>query len=261
MCLTNNPTESDIRKVVVYRNLHHQFKTARGMRIFSVLHSFVQTAEKNGHLPADAVFARMNDPDWSLFGGSADGDAAGRKPKCYPPTPKQLAILKRRGARIGTNSRALVLAESRDIVLAEPAESRDIVLAEPAESRDIVLAEPAEHDTAATGRDAARPRVVLETLAANAVEEPSVDAHFPKRAPDPARHPARIPVAAALVREYFCMCILYAMFFTFTEISCRLVVAHAAVSLGPVPRARMPQPPPAGQARRHATSASAAARH
>ena len=258
MCLTNNPTESDIRKVVVYRNLHHQFKTAHGMRIFSVLHSFVQTAEKNGHLPADAVFARMNDPDWSLFGGSADGDAAGRKPKCYPPTPKQLAILKRRGARIGTNSRALVLAEPAYPVLAEPAYP---VLAEPAYP---VLAEPAEHDSAATGLDAAQPGAVPETLAADAAEGPHACAHSPQRAnrfPEPARTLARIPVAAALALECFCRCILYAMFSTFTEAACRQVAAHAAVSLGTVPRARVPQPPRVGPARRHATSASAAARH
>ena len=68
MCLTNNHTESDVRKVVVYRNLHHQFKTSRRMRVFSILHSFVQTAEKNGHLPADAILAKINDPGWSLFG-------------------------------------------------------------------------------------------------------------------------------------------------------------------------------------------------
>ncbi len=290
MCLTNNPTESDIRKVVVYRNLHHQFKTARGMRVFSILHSYVQTAEKNGHLPAAAVLARMNDPDWSLFGDSADGNAAGRKPKCYPPTPKQLATLKRKGARIGTASRALVLAEPaypvlaepaepapaepRDVVLAEPAEPapaepRDVVLAEPAEPapaepRDVVLAEPAEHDSAATGLDAAQSSAVPETLAADAAEGPHACAHYPQRAnrfPEPVRTPARIPVAAALALECFCRCILHAMFSTFTEAACRQVAAHAAVSLGTVPRARVPQPPPTGPARRHATSASAAARH
>ena len=148
--------------------------------------------------------------------------------------PKQLAILERRGARIGTALRALVLAE------------------------------PAEHDLAAAGLDAAQSSAVPETLAADMAEEPHAYAHSPQRAnrsPEPARKPARLPVAAALVLECFCRCILYAMFSTFTEAACLRVAAHAAVSLGTVPWDRMLQPPRVGPARRHATSASAAAIH
>ena len=55
MPLTNNAAEADIRKVVIYRNLHHQFRTPRGMAAFSVLHSFVRTAEKNGLVPSKAI--------------------------------------------------------------------------------------------------------------------------------------------------------------------------------------------------------------
>ena len=87
----------------------------------------------------------------------------------------------------------------------------------------------------------------METLTADVVEEPHAYAHSPKRAsraPDPARQPARLPVAVALVLECFRVCILYTMFSTFAEISCRQVAAHAAALAGTVPWARMPQPPP-----------------
>ena len=104
MPLTNNAAEADIRKVVVYRNLHHQFKTARGMRTFSVLHSFVQTAEKNGHLPAEAIFAKMNDPDWSLFGDSGR-QRGGSETRALPADTQAAGHTQAEGARIGTKSR------------------------------------------------------------------------------------------------------------------------------------------------------------
>ena len=146
-----------------------------------------------------------------------------RGPRCYPPMPEQLAILKREGARIGTESRAFVLAE------------------------------PAEHDSAATGPDAAQPSGSGNARGRRGREAARLRAFSPTRQP--------LPVAAALVLECFCRCILHTMFSTFTEAACLIVAAYAAVSLGTVPWARMRQPPHAGPARRHATSASAAAIH
>ena len=73
MHLTNNATESDMRKVVRYRNTHHNFKAVRSMRAFEIVFSFVETAKKNGMLPRDAILRKLNEPKWSLFDGDAGG--------------------------------------------------------------------------------------------------------------------------------------------------------------------------------------------
>ena len=73
MHLTNSATESDMRKVVRYRNTHHNFKKVRSMDAFAVLFSFVETAKKNGIRPAKAILHKINDPNWSLFDDDGDG--------------------------------------------------------------------------------------------------------------------------------------------------------------------------------------------
>ena len=76
MHLTTNVTESDIRKVVRYRNAHHNFKIVRSMSAFAVLFSLAETAKKNGMRPAEAIIHKVDDPNWSLF----DGDGGGSTP-------------------------------------------------------------------------------------------------------------------------------------------------------------------------------------
>ena len=66
MHLTNNATESDMRKVVRYRNTHHNFKVVRSMSTFAVLFSFAETSKKNGKRPAEVIIHKIDDPRWSL---------------------------------------------------------------------------------------------------------------------------------------------------------------------------------------------------
>ena len=90
MGLTNNPTESDMRKVVTYRNTHHNFKAVRSMSAFAVLFSFAQTAEKNGMLPAEAILRKLKDPNWNMFGGvdNVDEGSASIGPHTAKPDAK-----------------------------------------------------------------------------------------------------------------------------------------------------------------------------
>ena len=103
MYLHNNHTEADIRKVVIYRNLHHQIKTPRGGNIFSVLYSFVQTAIKNGMFSDDAILNKLNDPSWSLFDDSS-GAPTPREPEPHYRTPSdaERAKIERYKARYNT---------------------------------------------------------------------------------------------------------------------------------------------------------------
>ena len=98
MYLHNNHTEADIRKLVIYRKLHHQFKTERGRNVFSVLQSFVGTANKIGIFSADAILCKINYPGWSLFGDSDTKPAPG-EPTYRPPTDAERARIERDDAK------------------------------------------------------------------------------------------------------------------------------------------------------------------
>ncbi len=62
---TNNPGESDVRRVPVsQRNVRYQLRTVEGARVFSVILSFILTCDKQG-IPLDEAFvalARGADP-------------------------------------------------------------------------------------------------------------------------------------------------------------------------------------------------------
>ena len=64
------------------------------MNVFSVLHSFVQTAIKNGMYSDDAILNKLNDPGWGLF------DESGGEPTPRGPEPQYRAPSKNERAKI-----------------------------------------------------------------------------------------------------------------------------------------------------------------
>ena len=65
---TNNAAEGDIRDgVVIERKIRQKMVNAKGMHVFSVIHSFTQTCRKLRLVPWKEIVNIARDPDWNIF--------------------------------------------------------------------------------------------------------------------------------------------------------------------------------------------------
>ena len=88
---TNNPTEGDIRDgVVIERKIRQKMVNAKGMHVFSVIHSFTQTCRKLRLVPWKEIANMVHDPDWNIFDEARRQNTIPHVPDRMPPPPPQL---------------------------------------------------------------------------------------------------------------------------------------------------------------------------
>ncbi len=179
---TNNPGESDVRRVpVAQRNVRYQLRTVEGARVFSVILSFILTCDKQG-IPLDEAFvalARGADPADifkvgqvapNRWGGAGKPARPGRGPLDGPMPPECIAAARAGGGSGGKGAAADAAAADASIRAA--AEAARAVEAAAADASIRAAAEAARAVEAA----AADASIRAAAEAARAVEAAAADA-------------------------------------------------------------------------------------